>query len=765
MKKALSLILCICMLVPLLTFLTYAEGDGQAATPTNVGGEAIIAVSSSYNDYTPSTSINDGKTGVGDNGDKWSPNTPQRDPSLEGLSPWFSMTFDSYYLVSEVSLLMALSNTSESTVKFEAKVDGEWTELGILKYQDCSAYNGHNKIRELKVTIAEPVNTKEIKVTFTKYTSWDPPCVYECLVMAVPGEQPAPAPGDTPAVDTSHHYNIAPEAIPSVYSNYYDYSKGTCLNDNIIDDQINETNSSYIFWRPQTPQRDPAVEGTNPWFILKFNKYMEISKISVLVELFHTAECSLKFEALIQGEWVEIGSARYSQSQKFEDYKKVRDVSIKIPETVTTKQIKVTFFGYTLWDPPTISECRVTGAEGKAPEFDVPEGAYLTTNAALGGYGGASSSQYNYYPALGNDDNPLTRWQSSSKTDGQWYAVEFDKPHPIGEVGVNLSSVKLIDDEENPVTEVYNFGIKVELLVNGTWTKVYEGNVATSEGADAIYTKTLDTPLTASAMRVTYVETNDNYAVLSELFATTSDGSKCMYIGDTISIHQKLSTAAGNLACLGAPYASSTFTYSNMSDVIYINDGLVESEDNIWVPETPSCPVYCGIVLHKKMSVDTVVLYFNDDFGKFKDGDWHVSSFDVQYKNEKGEYVTVASGTSVDEKTGKSIVAIRFTPVETDDIRIVFTSNGGTFPYLKELEIYSHTAEDLLYVFSQYVALPTTRGLPTITSEFAGFTVSKRPALMKKYPLTPMFSAPVVNVPTGNDQSSDNQNTDTTTTN
>ncbi len=752
MKKILSMILCVCLLIPLFTFLAYAEGD-EEPTPVNIASEATISVSSSYNDYTPASSITDGKTGVNDGGNKWSPNTPQRDPSLEGLSPWFTLTYDSYYIVSEVSLLMALSNTAECTVKFEAKVDGEWTELGLATYQNSSAYSGHDKIKEVKVTLAEPVNTQEIKVTFSRYTSWDPPSVYECTVMAVPGQQPTLPPG---AVDTSDHYNIAPEAIPLVYSNYYDYSKATCLNDKIIDDQINETNSSYIFWRPQTPQRDPSVEGTDPWFILKFKNYVEISNISVLVELVYSTECNLKFEALVQGEWIELGTSRFSSSPKFENYNRVRDVSLKIPETVTTKQIRVTLSGYISWDPPFISECRVTGAEGIAPEFDVPEGAYLTTNAALGGYGEASTSMINHYPALANDNNPLTHWASGSKADGQWYKVEFDKAHSIGEVCVNLSAVRFLEDENNEINEAYTYNIKVELLVNNAWTSVYTGDVTTSEGADAVYRKTLDTPLVATAIKVTYLKTNGNTVTLSELSATTSDGSKSMYIGDIVSQEQKLSTAGGNLGCFGTPYASSVFTYSNISDVSYINDGLIEKDSYIWIPETPACPAYCGIVLNKKAKVDTVVLYFNDDYGKFTDGDWYVCSFDVQCKNSSGQYVTVASGTSVDKSTGKAIVTLNFTPVETDDVRIVFTTNGGRSPYLKELEIYSHTTEDLLYILSQYVSLPTTRGIPAITKEFCDYTTVKRPDIMKKRPLVPMYSAPVVREPVTNGNSEDN---------
>jgi hypothetical protein len=190
---------------------------------------------------------------------------------------------------------------------------------------------------------------------------------------------------------------------------------------------------------------------------------------------------------------------------------------------------------------------------------------------------------------------------------------------------------------------------------------------------------------------VTYVKTNGNPAVLSEISAVTSDGSKCIYIGDIITQEQKLSTAGGNLGCFGTPYASSVFTFSNISDVSYINDGLIEKDSYIWIPETPACPAYCGIVLDKKAKVDTVVLYFNDGIiGQYNARDYFVFGFDVQAKID-GEFVTVAKGTSYNAAKEEYIVSIEFDEVEATDIRIAFTDIDIGFTYIKELEVYGST--------------------------------------------------------------------------
>ena len=735
MKKLLSLILCVCMLFSQLVFVTFAEDNGPE--PTNVAPYATVEVSSSYNAYTPSSSITD--TSITKDSTKWSPNTVQRDSSLAGVDQWFLLTFSVPQAVSEVSVIMAMLSAS-CDFKIEALIDNSYKEIYKSTYQNSSDYANIENAKEGKVTLNEAVETTQIKVTFSNYVNWDSPAIYECMVMATAGAESKLPTGDP--IDTSDHVNIATEAIPSVYTNYNADSKPTYLNDGIIDGQIN----NYTQWRPQTTDRDPSVAGTDPWIKFKFSEYKEISKITVLVDHGYSAENVVKYEALIQGEWIPLGIAKYSESPMFDENQAgVRAVTLEIPCGVTTKQIRMSFSGYIVWDPPMVCECMVMGTKGEAPEFDVPEGAYMTKNAVLSGTASASSSNTNQYPALGNDDDIFTRWASKDKTNNQWYQVDFDKEYTIGDVGMNLSAIKLVEDtNENPVNEVYTYNVKIEIKVNGAWVSVYEGDVTTSEGSNAIHKKTLTSPQKASAIKVTYLNTNGQQAMLPELFATISDGTKCMCIGSSVTQEQKLSAAAGNIACFGTPYASSVFTFSNMSDVKYITDGKTGTTDYIWIPATPACPAYCGVVLDKVRSVDTVVLYFNDEFGIDPDGKNHVSTFDVQYKNSKGEYVTITSASSYDSKYGKAIISLSFDAVTTDDIRVVFKTNGGTFPYLKELEVFSHTENNEVVIpYPQFDGLLTVKRIPAATTEFKGYTVAKRPERLNDLKKVPMNTAPV----------------------
>ena len=216
MKKLLSFVLCVCMVLSQFTFLAFAQDNGPE--PTNVAPYATVEVSSTYNAYTPVSSINDSAVSSGST--KWSPSTAQKDPALTGVKPWFTLSFEDVQKVHEVILILALPYTEKCDVKFEALVDEAFVEIGKTSYQSSPNYSEISKAKEVKVKLTEAVETTQIKVTFSNYTDWDPPAVHECMVMAT-SEISSLLPSGDP-IDTSNHVNIAPEAIPSVFSNYYD---------------------------------------------------------------------------------------------------------------------------------------------------------------------------------------------------------------------------------------------------------------------------------------------------------------------------------------------------------------------------------------------------------------------------------------------------------------------------------------------------------------------------------------------------------------
>ena len=119
-------------------------------------------------------------------------------------------------------------------------------------------------------------------------------------------------------------------------------------------------------------------------------------------------------------------------------------------------------------------------------------------------------------------------------------------------------------------------------------------------------------------------------------------------------------------------------------------------------------------------------MYFNDDVTGDVSGD-HVLSFEIQVKDGE-DFITVGRGTSYDKDRKKYVASIELNRViETDDIRVVFTSNGLLYPYLKELEAYEGD-----FVYEGYVGFPTnyTEGGAALTKNFADKTVALRAKIL-----------------------------------
>ena len=492
-------------------------------------------------------------------------------------------------------------------------------------------------------------------------------------------------------------------------------------------------------------------------------------------------------EALVLGEWIVIGEARNNDDCNVYMMKDVKDdkgnvigqervrasdgghyigiMTIDVTDTVTkhirirttnwgryadgteeekdmvidpeTSQITYPASYHNWWNVPIVHEIQTWGIEAPAPAWDVPEGAELSTNACLSGFADATDSDQlmNFYPGRVNDNllvPPLSgadAYWKALKKGAQTVTCQFDQAYDIANVAVNFGAS--IDG----TNLTYNIQLQ---RPDGTWVDVITGATATttSAPADSIVTE-LPQEVRATAMRVVFtsVSGNKEQAILTEMVATISPTNvsdagvamdKCVFLKDYITEAKKESAAIGNLAWFGTAYASSTMTYANISSVEYINDGkTATNEDFSWIARTFEKGTYCGVVLPQKNKVDKVVLYFNDKITGDVKGDC-VMSVDIQVKQADGTFKTVKSGVTTYDQTNKEyIVSVSFEPVETDDVRIVFQSNGTVFPYIKELEVYSTE-----FVYGSYQGYPTDRmwgGKDVLAdNDFAYRTVAKR---------------------------------------
>ncbi len=511
---------------------------------------------------------------------------------------------------------------------------------------------------------------------------------------------------------------------------------GKC--DKIITDNDYETTYKTVSGKEVVDKRLCKTCGTN------------VLDLQMTVRNGHSIQNNIKYtvKILVQGQWIEAGHG-YNNDMTYcvdKDYQVIGGdmgaLTIKLDKVLpqydakgnvivdengdpvltnyaTTKNIMIECSEYggapynkdpnatqhEWWLVPILYEVQCWGfLTVNKPKFDVPEGAEVVSDAALGGMAGATSSAFLQYPLLGNDRNAATQWRASDY-ENQEYWVDFDKEYEIKDVKFDFGS-----NPEGYVGAEYVYDVSVKK--NGEWIKLYEGQKATAVAELLTEDKLakFDINDTIEGVKVTFTSsTLDGEPVqpsVTEVKAPISNGEQCVFLSKYLDAFRASSSAQGNLACYGEAYCSSSFDYSNVSDVNYIIDGQISDDAFSWFAADFIKGTYCGVKLNKTEDVTKVVLFFNDAIVG-NEPEKHVMSFDVEAFVD-GKYVKVAEGTSYDSTMKESKVSIEFDAVSTNDVRIVYKTNGMVFPYLKEMEIYA--GEKVFSAYDGYL-LDTSRVL------------------------------------------------------
>lgn len=470
-------------------------------------------------------------------------------------------------------------------------------------------------------------------------------------------------------------------------------------------------------------------------------------------------------QVLVQGKWIEAGYG-YNNDMEYcidKDYQVVggdmgqitikfdklfeqydangdpiidADKNLVLTDYVTTKNIRIecTEYGgapynkdpdattHEWWLVPIMYEVQAWGFETvNKPKFDVPEGAEVVTDAALGGMAGATTSALNQYPLLGNDRNAMTQWRANDY-ENQEYWVDFDTNYDISNVKFNFGSAP-----EGYAGSEYVFDVYVKK--NEKWVAIATDQTATvtnsllTEGELAKF----DVNDVIGGVKIAFKSSTLNgepvEPILTEVSAPIANGKQCVFLSSYLDFFRASSSAQGNLACYGTAYCSSSFDYANISDVNFIIDGQVTDDAFSWYGQSFSKGTYCGVVLKDTELVTKVVLYFNDIIVQGKPQD-HVMSFDIQ-ANVDGKYVKVAEGTSYDADRKSSIISIELDePVSTNDIRVVYNSSAMVFPYLKELEVYAGQK-----VYSAYDGYLLDTSIRTMYGRYPSTNLAERSAV------------------------------------
>jgi hypothetical protein len=158
-----------------------------------------------------------------------------------------------------------------------------------------------------------------------------------------------------------------------------------------------------------------------------------------------------------------------------------------------------------------------------------------------------------------------------------------------------------------------------------------------------------------------------------------------------------------NIADEATPYAESSLGSYNASK---LNDG---DESSLWIANGTSVPVYAGLTFDSDKSVYQISLVFEtrSTLGA------NQMDIVVEAKSSTGEYKTIYEGKSFNEETQKYRIDI---PVDTSDliqdIRVTFNSNGGIYPAIEEIKVYSSAGISLLDTSSIYYEDGILGGVP-----------------------------------------------------
>ena len=687
MKRIISLLLCVLMLVPCFAWSIVADDAGtDAPVRENVGLYGMTYHSTIWNGDRSAKFINNGA--VYNSYQFWEPGSSGRGAENGGAGiddslQYCGMKFNTYYLVDEITLYARRWANSTGGFCPACKSEYEFShsyfnnDAAIAKYQ----------IKHVAVDNPDTPDPTDVKWNID--AAFCPTCKQ---------------------VDEKGNVTNSPVQL-TLYSctefkngNYESKGQSTPVDTTKFGKYANN-NTKYTF--------KALVDGE--WRVLgycyndDFEYYVDekgkaVDNLGVMTVQF------TEFELNDDGEWVQ----------------KLDSNGNPIPYKANTKNLRIECSEYgryaswivgtegldpdkggkgwdEWWRTPAIHEAIVMGTVGFKPEIEVPEGALLSTNAALGGFAGATSAEDTRYPGLGNDNGTGTLWRANNKGGGEEFWVDFDKAYTIDVLSLNFGGC--------PAAST---GVKLEYDIyvekgDGNW-EYYSTDTTTT--TDAVITDKINTDKLKTykldmsgvtgvklAIKSATKDGADAAAVITELGAEIKKDttpSKALYYFEYITGAMKTSSATGNLACYGTAYCSSSMEYSSVSDPHYIIDGLRSAEDPAWYAENFTKGTYCGVVLKEAHDITKVVLHFDDEIVAGKPEE-HVMMVEIQALVD-GEYKTLTYATSYDEQNKKPVVSVEFDSVNTNDIRIVYLTNGMVFPYLKELEVYSDT-----YVYSPYL--------------------------------------------------------------
>lgn len=135
-----------------------------------------------------------------------------------------------------------------------------------------------------------------------------------------------------------------------------------------------------------------------------------------------------------------------------------------------------------------------------------------------------------------------------------------------------------------------------------------------------------------------------------------------------------------NVAPNGTAYAQTTLGSYAASR---LNDGSISQ---LWIASSSAVPVYCGIRFDDYVTIYglQLVAETRETLGA------NVMNYDIEARTPEGKWEKIYSGTTYNEAEKSYTTNVTLDRlVKTDNIRMTFTTNGGIYPALAEMKLFS----------------------------------------------------------------------------
>ena len=189
---------------------------------------------------------------------------------------------------------------------------------------------------------------------------------------------------------------------------------------------------------------------------------------------------------------------------------------------------------------------------------------------------------------------------------------------------------------------------------------------------------------------------NSSYRGLKDIYLEICDG----YLTGQA---QKDTIMDENIAPDGVAYGDSvlgSYVASNLND---------NNLGSMWIAESNKVPVSAGVRFNQKQEIYGLQLVFEtrSPLGS------NVMNFYIEMKDQNGNWNKVYSGQSYNAETQSYTIDIPLgSPIISDDVKITYESNGGIYPALCEMKIYSSKGIQLIGGTTMFITDDTLNGVP-----------------------------------------------------